>query len=624
MVTPTYYVIFTFATLVTDVILNQGFHASAVQITTVVFGFFTICCGITLLQMSKIDPHDLAQKVKLDRRSTMLLTTAHKAATTSRRGGGANDEYDHDGMGEKSNLDLEDPGVDSVRGILGVVGSVHRAVSARRSIIQRRKSQMSARSTAYSPYGHPHGSRILAGINEQGESVSDPAHWNATDQQRYQLAGLHREHDGIVRHQLYDAPMALSAPMPSDAMERISQYSGSVNGDHRSKSVQGRDRILSPSNESPVTASSHTLVPNHQQSIPYPAARQNSHDSAAATSARGASHIGFQEEVIEHRYPRVGQEGQALHQSHYPPIYNRRTDSATSEATDVPPLPLPKSPRNAPNADLQAGPQYLSAVHPSSYNEHPSPTSPTGSSIIDAYHNLNAATPRISDLQHGDNNTTPRPDRVARPERDSSRRYNSHQQQAPLPSPSQLDDVVENGQSSDVDDEHGMPSSSTRPTLQNTPSGMKQRSYSQILNDRFGTARNPDLRLGASDTAADGLGLGAVGSSPHRNNRADERSRTNSTPRSPNGQTMRQLFNSITDHLSGHGHHSDGHHGDESEEEHERLVEAGVGGTFSATGDLSTRARESSDSLSSLDSGRSVSGDSGTSSSQREVPRRRM
>jgi hypothetical protein len=70
MVTPTYYVIFTFFSILTSIILFQGLHASVVQILTLVMGFLVICFGITILQLSKVDP---VQLNKLDRRSTLLF-----------------------------------------------------------------------------------------------------------------------------------------------------------------------------------------------------------------------------------------------------------------------------------------------------------------------------------------------------------------------------------------------------------------------------------------------------------------------------------------------------------------------------------------------------------------------
>ncbi|KAI5287689.1 hypothetical protein KEM54_005822 [Ascosphaera aggregata] len=53
LVTPTYYVYFTSATIVTSAILFRGFEGSALSITTIVMGFMQICSGVVLLQLSK-------------------------------------------------------------------------------------------------------------------------------------------------------------------------------------------------------------------------------------------------------------------------------------------------------------------------------------------------------------------------------------------------------------------------------------------------------------------------------------------------------------------------------------------------------------------------------------------
>lgn len=53
LVTPTYYVFFTSSTIITSAILFRGFKGSATSIITVVMGFFVICAGVILLQLSK-------------------------------------------------------------------------------------------------------------------------------------------------------------------------------------------------------------------------------------------------------------------------------------------------------------------------------------------------------------------------------------------------------------------------------------------------------------------------------------------------------------------------------------------------------------------------------------------
>ena len=330
MVTPTYYVLFTFATLVTDVILNQGFAASASAIVTVVFGFLVICCGITLLQMSKIDPADLEDKVHLDRRTTLLLKVANKA-------GHAHDEPDE----KHQNLDLEDPGMDSVRGFVGLAGSVHRAISARRSIASRRKSQMSQ----------------LSAVDETGQvMVMDGRGRNGRgrkEQQQQQQQHLRtRGNEGLVRHQLYDAPMM---PLPDNAAERISHYSTTT--------------------------------------------------TTTTTDVKSPTRVGFDEEVVEHRYPKRGDGGEVVHQQHYPPprghVSSRtggggldvdetgsivtRNNTVSSEGTSSildayspsPSSTLPLTPRPEPAAR-----HYLSTTYPSRTGSSSSSSSSLFSSPI--------------------------------------------------------------------------------------------------------------------------------------------------------------------------------------------------------------------------------------------------
>lgn len=117
-VTPTYYVIFTGATLITSIILQQGLNATVIDIVTLVMGFLVICAGIVLLQLSKIDPEELQNKPGLDRDTTLLMRASHSVISHG---------------GEKSEMSAyEDPGLDTVRGGMGIVGSMIRARSSRR------------------------------------------------------------------------------------------------------------------------------------------------------------------------------------------------------------------------------------------------------------------------------------------------------------------------------------------------------------------------------------------------------------------------------------------------------------------------------------------------------------
>ncbi|KAJ3510273.1 hypothetical protein NLJ89_g4778 [Agrocybe chaxingu] len=158
MVTPTYYVIFTFCSMVTTIVLFKGLAAGPTQIITIVMGFLVICLGITILQMSKVDPEKLN---KLDRRSTLLLQAA-RSQTES--------------VDEKGLVQYEDPGMDTLRGSFGTVGSIIRARTVRRMS----QSSYNNQNLRMRPPGAaaPH--------------VGTPSWLSA---------------EGVKRHQLYDAPV---------------------------------------------------------------------------------------------------------------------------------------------------------------------------------------------------------------------------------------------------------------------------------------------------------------------------------------------------------------------------------------------------------------------------------
>ncbi|KAL6303520.1 magnesium transporter NIPA-domain-containing protein [Sparassis latifolia] len=166
-VTPTYYVIFTFFSMLTTIVLFQGLKAPVSQIITLVLGFLVICFGITILQLSKIDPTQIKQ---LDRRSTMLLQAAKNNTA---------------GIDEKDLSAIEDPGIDALRGGFGMVGSIIRARSARRmSMSSGTVSSIHSRYSAMPP---------LPAL---------PSHMSYGQDS---LAGL-------KRHQLWDPPMPSALP----------------------------------------------------------------------------------------------------------------------------------------------------------------------------------------------------------------------------------------------------------------------------------------------------------------------------------------------------------------------------------------------------------------------------
>lgn len=141
------------------------------QIITIVMAFLVICCGITILQLSKVDPTELKT---LDRRSTILLQAAKKETEK---------------LEEKDLTGVEEPGMDSVRGSFGPLGSMIRARTVRR---------MSQSTASHS--GSVRSRRV----------PSTPAN------------NENSAYDGLHRHQLYDAPV------PSFSFEGASERGSSI------------------------------------------------------------------------------------------------------------------------------------------------------------------------------------------------------------------------------------------------------------------------------------------------------------------------------------------------------------------------------------------------------------
>lgn len=124
MVTPAYFVTFTSASIISTIVLYKGLDASASAIVTLVMGFLVICTGIVLLQLSKVDPEELEEKdvPGLDRSTTLLMRASRSMAST------------HGGGEKAASTALEDPGIDTMRGAGGLIGSIVRARSSRRII----------------------------------------------------------------------------------------------------------------------------------------------------------------------------------------------------------------------------------------------------------------------------------------------------------------------------------------------------------------------------------------------------------------------------------------------------------------------------------------------------------
>ena len=136
-------------------------------------GFLVISVGIAVLQLSKMDPTNLKSMRGLDMRSTMLLQATHVHTA---------------GVDEKDPAALEEPGIDTLRGGFGAMGSIIRARSARRM-------SMSSRHMS-----------------------------NGSELPHYNAMGGHGEFNGMKRHQLYDPPVPTTqSPAPLSPNARTAE-----------------------------------------------------------------------------------------------------------------------------------------------------------------------------------------------------------------------------------------------------------------------------------------------------------------------------------------------------------------------------------------------------------------
>ena len=115
--------------------------------------------------MSKVDPEKLQ---KLDRRSTILLQAARSRTEI---------------VDEKGVTGFEDPGMDTLRGSFGAVGSIIRARTAKRMSQSSHASHRTRPPGAAAPYDHT-ASWMSSGLPPPSDGL-----------------------EGMKRHQLYDAPV---------------------------------------------------------------------------------------------------------------------------------------------------------------------------------------------------------------------------------------------------------------------------------------------------------------------------------------------------------------------------------------------------------------------------------
>ena len=196
----------------------------------------TICVGITILQMSKIDPVKLTS---LDRRSTLLLQAARTHTDTP-----ATIELDSDGE-EKDPAALEEPGMGALRGSFGTIGSIMRARSAR---------QLSQSSRSTGSVRAPRGMGVGGGMvgNLDGLPFSS-------------LQLTDHAYDGLTRHALYDAPMPSAR---GDSTDRVSELTTSSTQSPRRTTVKFGTQDLVHSYAPPGNHNSQAVHALRTTSVP--------------------------------------------------------------------------------------------------------------------------------------------------------------------------------------------------------------------------------------------------------------------------------------------------------------------------------------------------------------------
>ncbi|KAL5485440.1 hypothetical protein ACEPAI_8082 [Sanghuangporus weigelae] len=271
-VTPTYYVLFTFFTLVTSVILYQGLKASASAIITIALAFLVICSGIFILQMSKIDPRHLT---KVDRKTTILLQAAREEVKPPGSGGEGGD------MDEEKLLEAtEEPGMDALAGRFSALsGTVVRA-RRRATIKSRFKGRSSLDTTASAPNPRFTRPSIQSGESAHSEGM-DSLHarqlhalWReelndkraqegeeegSTFTQAVPMSTEGREEEGMQKGRW---PHVDGLPFPSGDLEKLSLDNIHTHSQNRTRVLSNEQIVASPSGTTPSITSDSKKAPS--------------------------------------------------------------------------------------------------------------------------------------------------------------------------------------------------------------------------------------------------------------------------------------------------------------------------------------------------------------------------
>ncbi|OCB88412.1 DUF803-domain-containing protein [Sanghuangporus baumii] len=272
MVTPTYYVLFTFFTLVTSVILYQGLKASASAIITIALAFLVICSGIFILQMSKIDPRHLT---KVDRKTTILLQAAREEVKAP-GSGGEGDDMDEEKLLEST----EEPGMDALAGRFSALSGTFVRARRRATIKGRLAGRRSMDTTASAPNPRITRPSIQSGESAHSEGM-DSLHarqlhalWReelnekwaqereeegSTFTQAVPMSTDGREEEGIQKGRW---PHVDGLPFPSGDIEKLSLDNIRAHSQNRTRVLSNEHIVASPSGTTPSISSDSKKAPS--------------------------------------------------------------------------------------------------------------------------------------------------------------------------------------------------------------------------------------------------------------------------------------------------------------------------------------------------------------------------
>jgi len=252
LVTPTYYVYFTSATIVSSAVLFRGFKGTPIQILTVVLGFLQICTGVVLLQLSKSAkdvPDTAVFKGDLDQ----VRTVAEQEEP----------EYE--------------PRADTMRGAGAIIRSISKARQSRQ--FEEAKKLQEEHHMSMQPIGENEQFEF-DGIRRRRTIIGQPG---ARGSIRYNPSPLHQEtlnsqspvNSNFVRRKSIHPPLGMSRFPDEDERQEEEMHPGFLDHFRRkrpgSKALPPTPRSGTPRNDfplSPVKTDTSTIVSRDSSGTP--------------------------------------------------------------------------------------------------------------------------------------------------------------------------------------------------------------------------------------------------------------------------------------------------------------------------------------------------------------------